>query len=1033
MTITNQSKERVLAVLMLVAALFCGPSIAAPILQPVDQTSEFVVVSGLPAQTQVKLLVNDVSFTQAKIDALDLDWASVGRFGNNLLDGTCQFWVGSFSNSGRRELLVYNATHPASPPPKNRAFGDHFILGSLDADNKLQWLDLGDVSGFGNLLDGEHQFWVGSFSDSGRSELLFYYQGNWWLGQVNSANKLMWKLVGNTSGQPAGNSVNFGNLSDGQHQFWVGAFTGTTQTQILFYFQGYWWLGQIDLTGQLKWTSPGNTSGQPAGNRVNFGDLADAQHRIWVGAFEGHGRSQILFYFEGDGNWWLGTIGTAGSFQWQLVGNSKGGSTENSVNFGNLLDSAHFFWRGNFTAAGQADMVMHYRGDGNWFDGSLDPTGKLRWRSLGNTKGFGDVTDTSHRFWVGNFGGTGRDELLFYNSGDSNWWRGEIGPQPLKWTLAGNTRLLGNLIDPQHAVWSGDFAAAPQSALLLYFSGDGSTFQATGNWWLGQFDNARLKLPHPLQSGQQLILTAQPQTGPSLSSNTVTVSHNYATQDYDRNRSGWNSMEPRLSRAAVRSFLTLQTLVTDDQVFAQPLYVENVRFSGITNPRNALYVVSERATAYAFDADSGELLATKSLIQPGEHPVPSGDIYAKYGMNIFPVIGTTGTPVIERATSSLFVVVKSKDEKGNYHQRIQHVDIATLSSRVDSGSEITGRAASGAQFDALVNNQRAGLLLSQGLVYVVFASHEDHSNPTTNVPWSGWVFAYDSATLNQQAVFDAEPTGGSGIWQSGQGPAADDSGSVFAVTGNSPTYMAFSLSNSVLKLSARLKLLDYFTPLVRDQLNNLDWDLASGGVMVIPDQAGNLPHLLITAGKQGEVYLLNRDDLGGFSSLVGSDNVIQEIKLYPDAVTTTPGVPAGSDANQVGMFGGPAYFGGALHHRIFICGAAGPSPGTAGQLVSYQLSNAQLMNRIASPGVVGPSTPFVTSNGTQDSSAVVWLIKRSNPLRLMAINADDFSDVLFTAPAGPWLNPEGQAFLNATVINGKAYVPSSSGITVFGQ
>ena len=1008
--------SRIALGLALALSLLC--SAAPPVLQPLDQSSEYAVVTGLPSGAAAQVLAGNSALTHATVSALEIDWNLAGNtdgqapgapsFGN-LLDGAHQFWTGSFSASGQREVLFYYK-------------GDgHWFLGTLDSSHTLEWRYLGDSSGFGNLLDGQHPIWIGSFSGSGRSEVLFYFEGdgNWWLGQIGPTGPMQWKLVGNTKGQPAGNPVNFGNLLDGAHPFWSGTFSGSGRTELVFHYRGdsHWFLGSLDANGKLQWRYLGDTKG--------FGDLLDGKHPFWTGSFTTPGKTDLLFYYEGDGNWWRGQIGATGPLAWMQVGNTKGQPAGNPVNFGNVLDGAHFFWTGDFAAPGKTGIVFHYRGDKHWFIGALDPNGKLQWTYLGDTAGFGDVTDNAHRIWVGNFGGSGSAEFVFYYSGDGNWWRGSIQNQKLVWNLAGNTRGFGNLLDASHAFWPAEYRSLSQTDLLFYFSGD-------GNWWLGQFDRTRIALPRPIDSGVPVQVSASTAAG-TLSSNNVTVGHNYPTQHYDRHRAGWNPHEPLLTRNAVRGFRMIRTLPTDDQVYAQPLYVEKIGFPGHTGARNALYVVSESGLIYAYDADSGELLALRNLIPAGEYPVPTMDIYSLPWLNIYPKIGVTGTPVIDRASDALYVVVKSKDAAGQYHQRVHALGLAHLQDHLYSPVEITA-SYQGTAFDPLPNNQRAALLLSRGVLYVAFASHEDRSDPRNGVSWSGWVLAYDAATLDQLSVFDTQRKGGSGIWQSGHGPAADYDGNVLFATGNGPVNSApdANLTNSVLKLSPQLGLLSSFTPYTRDYLNTKDWDLGSGGVLVLPDQSSTPHHLAVAAGKQGFVYLLDRDALGGYTAN-GPDHVTQELQLYPGQVSIGPGNPIGVDAQTIGMFGGPAYFGGAAAQRVFICGGHGSAQQNLGQLVSYQLTNSQLTNRSQSQRQVGPCTPSVTSNAAQDASAVVWALERTNPLRLVALSADNLNEVLFVGEAGPWNNSKGSAFLEPTIVNGRAYVPTSTGVTVFGQ
>jgi hypothetical protein len=376
--------------------------------------------------------------------------------------------------------------------------------------------------------------------------------------------------------------------------------------------------------------------------------------------------------------------------------------------------------------------------------------------------------------------------------------------------------------------------------------------------------------------------------------------------------------------------------------------------------------------------------------------------------------------VVDCATNSLFVVSKCKDSAGKYHQRLHSLDLRTLDERpyvTDIGASFNS-----AQFEPLASNQRPALLLSGGLIYVGFGSHGDqHPNN-----YYGWLLAFDARTLNLQAVFNAAPgtAGEAGIWQSGHGPAADSDGNIYFTTGNGAFSPATgNFSNCIMKMSGRLSILDHFAPKDQAYLNSLDMDLGSGGVIVLPDQTSSPQRLLLTGGKQGYIYLLDRGSLGGEEQTSNP----RGLELYPGHLSHEAGNPAGSDASQVGMFGGPAYFRSGSSQFVFLCGTGGDGQG---QLVSYELANSSLTNRRQSARrFPGSGTPAVTGNS---ASAVVWMLDRGNPLKLVAFGVNNLAQVIFEQDAGPWNNPRGTPFLLPTIIDGKVYVPSSAGVTVFG-
>jgi C1A family cysteine protease len=274
----------------------------------------------------------------------------------------------------------------------------------------LSITEVGDTSGFGQLGDGR-PFWTGDFTGDGYTDILFYYPGdkNWWLGKFNGAT-LNWTLAGNTAG--------FGQVADGR-PFWTGDFTGDGHTDILFYYPGdkNWWLGQINGT-TLKWKLAGNSTG--------FGQVWDGRP-FWTGDFTGDGRSDVLFYYPGDRNWWLGRINGT-TLTWTLVGNTDG--------FGQVWDGRPF-WTGDFTGDGATDILFYYPGDCNWWLGHVS-AGQLQWNLAGNTAGFGQVGD-GRPFWTGDFTGDGKADLMFFFPGDANWWLGASQGAQFSWTLAGTT------------------------------------------------------------------------------------------------------------------------------------------------------------------------------------------------------------------------------------------------------------------------------------------------------------------------------------------------------------------------------------------------------------------------------------------------------------------------------------------------------------------------------------------------------------------------------------------------------------------
>ncbi|WUJ70027.1 hypothetical protein OG809_33640 [Kribbella soli] len=510
-------------------------------------------------------------------------------------------WTGQFRGLPNAEFLYYS-------PARRRWYL------SVATGSGMGFSDVGATVGFGDMLDGR-PIWAAKFNDDAHTDLLFYYPGddNWWLGRVLvedaacaglrgvAANQrrqmialqqqkagldprnpadlaeireindqisvlrgqqqatsadmarlscpidapanptgetLVWSLVGNTAG--------FGHgINDGR-PFWVGDFTGGGTADVLFYYPSddNWWLGSMQ-GGQLVWSLVGNTAG--FGHGINDG------RPFWVGDFTGGGTADVLFYYPGDDNWWLGSM-QGGQLVWSLVGNTAG--------FGHGINDGRPFWVGDFTGGGTADVLFYYPGDDNWWLGSMQG-GQLVWSFAGNTAGFGHGINDGRPFWVGDFTGGGTADVLFYYPGDDNWWLGSIndvvgenaecatlrsqiaqyrdtirtlqrqkaglnprdpadlaeirainaeitslnqqinvaktrmavltcpatpnpGGRQLTWSRVGNTAGFGHGINDGRAFWTDDFTGDGHTDVMFHFHGD-------LNWWRATMENGSLK------------------------------------------------------------------------------------------------------------------------------------------------------------------------------------------------------------------------------------------------------------------------------------------------------------------------------------------------------------------------------------------------------------------------------------------------------------------------------------------------------------------------------------------------------------
>ena len=522
-----------------------------------------------------------------------------------------------------------------------------------------------------------------------------------------------------------------------------------------------------------------------------------------------------------------------------------------------------------------------------------------------------------------------------------------------------------------------------------------------------------------------LVLGAQAQT-------------NVVTQHNDNSRTGQNNNETTLTPSNVNSntFGKLFSYQIDGQAYAQPLYVAGVTMgsgsvqAGTTH--NVVFVATQHDSVYAFDAASNggsnasplwkiTLLDSAHGAGYGATTVPSGDVGTD---DINPEIGITATPVIDTNSNTIYVVGKTI-ESGNYYQRLHALDITTGAEK--SGSPVTlsaqvngnGNGSSGGvlRWDPKLENNRPGLLLLNGTVYIAFASHGDQG------PFHGWILAYNAATLQQTSVFCPTANGAaSGIWMSGAGLAADtiNSGRLFVATGNgafnatAPYNNSMSYGDDLIRLetsTGAMMVSDQFTAFNQNYLSNNDLDLGSGGVMLLPDQSsGGHTHLMVQASKEGRIYLVDRDNLGGYNS--SSDNIVQEI------------------VGQIGgVWGSPAYWNGHIYFW-----------GSNDSLKSFSFANGSIGNITAESsengGYPGP-TPSISSNGS--SNGIVWDVLSSaytsgGSAVLLAHDATNVSNTLYSSNQNSSRDYPGGAvkFAVPTVTNGKVYVGTSNYLSVYG-
>ena len=501
---------------------------------------------------------------------------------------------------------------------------------------------------------------------------------------------------------------------------------------------------------------------------------------------------------------------------------------------------------------------------------------------------------------------------------------------------------------------------------------------------------------------------------------------NVLTSHNDVARTGANLMETTLTLANVKSstFGKLFQKTLDGMVDAQPLYVSGVAVQN-QGTHNVLIVGTENDSLYALDADTGSQLWKLSLLRSGE--TPSDD---RGCSQVTPQIGITSTPVIafEPGTTqaAVFAVAMSKDAAGNYHQRLHKVNLATgqnVMTAVDIAGKYPGTGEGSSQgfvsFDPKQYKERAGLLLLNGVVYLAWASHCDFD------PYTGWIMGYSAKKLAPVYMLNVTPNGAEGaIWQAGGGLAADASGSLYFLdaTGTfDPTLNAQGFpssgdfGNAFIRLSTaggKLNVADYFTMDNTTSESNGDVDLGSGSALVLPamlDVNGKGQYLAIGAGKDGNIYVVNRANMGKFNSQ-------NDTAVYEQLNGVLPG----------GIWSMPAYFNGQVYF-----GAVG------GPIRAFRFNNAVLSATPAS--MTGTSfsypgaTPSISANGS--TNGILWAVENNSTAVLHAFSAVNLATELYNssqAMGGRDDFGSGNKFMVPTIANGKVYVGTPNGVAAFG-
>jgi hypothetical protein len=500
---------------------------------------------------------------------------------------------------------------------------------------------------------------------------------------------------------------------------------------------------------------------------------------------------------------------------------------------------------------------------------------------------------------------------------------------------------------------------------------------------------------------------------------TVTTYHN------NNARTGLNATETKLtpSNVNVVSFGKLAAVPVEGDIYAQPLYVGNVLMSD-GKAHNLVVVATEHDQVYAIDANSRTVLWHKNFLddQGLVTPVPAADLACD---DLAPEIGITGTPVIDTNSQAIYLVVRTKETdngQASYFQRLHSLSLITGQDRIEPQVITTPVDEQGtfgsAQFNPKTNNQRSALLLADGQIYVVWASHCDGFNGA----YFGWLISFDQATLRETGGWAPTPTASQGgIWMSGGGPSSDGNGDVYVSVGNGWTDIMNGGTNygdAVVRLhpaGREISVSDYFVPYDYERLNNSDADLGVGSPLLLPTQTGaSHPHLMVVTGKDGTLYVLDRDNLGKWQA----DNDNQVVENF-----------------SVGSFSfcSPAFWNNVVYCTFANSSVEALAYDPSSQTINPTPSSTSGAIVLGFPG----ASPTVSANGL--SNAVLWVIQTDqygtggNAI-LRAFDATNLASELYDSELSPDRDHGGAAvkFAVPTVADGEVFVGAHNELDIFG-
>ncbi len=515
------------------------------------------------------------------------------------------------------------------------------------------------------------------------------------------------------------------------------------------------------------------------------------------------------------------------------------------------------------------------------------------------------------------------------------------------------------------------------------------------------------------------------------------------TQHNNLKRTGWNDAEKILNVGNVNriSFGKLFSRSVDDQMYAQPLVVGGLTINGVR--RNVVFAATVNNSVYAFDADSTQISAPlwqKNLTYPTYRAVKNTDMTTACGgkyQNFSGNMGIVGTPVIDASTNTLYVVARSVSTDTNkiFVQYLHALDITTGAERLNSPVYITAQVngnGSGSvsgiiTFNQQIQNQRPALLLYNGIVYIAWSSHCDWGL------YHGWIMGYDAKTLTRQYVYNNTPEGKwAGIWMSGQGPVVDDNGNIYVTTGNGTTGRDLNANDtinraeSLLKLSADLKVKDFFTPKNYQYLNDSDLDYGVNGVLLIPNS-----NLSLSGSKEGVLYLIDVTNMRGATT--DDSQVLQKLDVNA------------STSNTKHLHGTPVYFKDSSGKESVFAWAENsflkkfPLDRTTGLFDTNRIVTGNITLPNGMPGAF----MSISSNGIQNGTALLWTsqpffgnaINQVRPGVLRTFDANDITHELWNSNMFSFRDSVGRfaKFVPPTVANGKVYQATfSNQLIVYG-